>query len=52
MKRLTRLKKTEEDKKIIISKINEIVKQTNEQKEEIRLIKQKLRGTAHFRPKK
>ena len=49
MKRLTRLKKTEDDKKTIINKINEIVKQTNEQKEEIRLIKQKLRVTGHFR---
>jgi len=36
------------NEKILISKINQLVKQNNEQKEEIRQIKQKLRVNAHF----
>ena len=34
--------------KVLIGKINQLIQQNNEQKEEIRQIKQKLRVNAHF----
>ena len=36
------------NQKALINKINQLVAQNNEQKEEIRQIKQKLRVNAHF----
>jgi len=36
------------NEKDLISKMNQLIKQNNEQKEEIRQIKQKLRVNAHF----
>jgi len=36
------------NEKALISKVNQLVKQNNEQKEEIRQIKQKLRVNGHF----
>lgn len=36
------------NEKILINKINQLIIQNNEQKEEIRQIKQKLRINAHF----
>ena len=36
------------NQKVLVSKINQLVSQNNEHKEEIRQIKQKLRVNAHF----
>ena len=36
------------NEKVLIGKINQLIQQNNEQKEEIRQIKQKLRVNTHF----
>jgi hypothetical protein len=48
MKRLSPITGTSGNQKVLISKINQLITQNNEQKEEIRQIKQKLRVNAHF----
>lgn len=48
MKTLSPITGTGGNQKVLISKINQIIAQNNEQKEEIRQIKQKLRVNAHF----
>lgn len=46
MKRLSPI--TSGNQKVLVNKINQLIAQNNEQKEEIRQIKQKLRVNAHF----
>ncbi len=48
MKKLAPITGTSGNQKVLINKINQIIAQNNEQKEEIRQIKQKLRVNAHF----
>ena len=48
MKRLSPITGTGGNQKTLVSKINQLIAQNNEQKEEIRQIKQKLRVNAHF----
>ena len=48
MKRLAPITGTSGNQKVLVSKINQLIAQNNEQKEEIRQIKQKLRINAHF----
>ena len=48
MKTLNPINGTSGNQKVLISKINQLIAQNNEQKEEIRQIKQKLRVNAHF----
>lgn len=48
MKKLSPIEGTKENQKILVSKINQLIVQNNEQKDEIRQIKQKLRVNAHF----
>lgn len=48
MKTLNPINGSGGNQKVLISKINQLIAQNNEQKEEIRQIKQKLRVNAHF----
>ncbi len=48
MKKLNPLEGTGANQRALVTKINQLIAQNNEQKEEIRQIKQKLRVNAHF----
>lgn len=48
MKTLNPINGTGGNQKVLVNKINQLIAQNNEQKEEIRQIKQKLRVNGHF----
>ncbi len=51
MKSISPLTGASGNQKVLVRKINQLIAQNNEQKEEIRQIKQKLRVNAHFSKK-
>ena len=48
MKTLNPINSAGGNQKVLVNKINQLIAQNNEQKEEIRQIKQKLRVNGHF----
>ncbi|MDH3677543.1 MAG: hypothetical protein OEQ12_04495 [Nitrosopumilus sp.] len=48
VKSITPITGPDGNQKVLVRKINQLIIQNNEQKEEIRQIKQKLRVNAHF----